>query len=374
MRIAVDALPINNFSGRVVLLGHLRNLASASRGRHSFHVFHHAGNRDLCRDLGDNVEWIECPVGSRWTRRLVWQLLRMNGRLRRLRADLLISTSGALVPGVVIPQLVLAQNPWCFFPDFHRSFFDRCKAWLQRFGYRRAQRRAEAIFYLSRYLASAYHDNAGTEPRRSEILYVGVDSSFFSSPGDSCSFEQRTLEIVTVSVFARHKAVEDIVAALKTLHLRGVAARLALVGPWADGDYRLEIETLIDKAELSQYVTITGSVSEQTMIEHYKRARVFCLLSRCESFGIPAVEAQLFGTPCVVADVCAPPEIAGPGGIVVPVGDIEAAASALQRLLCDFSAWTDASARALANADRFRWARVSEPLVRYLDERGRVGR
>jgi glycosyltransferase involved in cell wall biosynthesis len=374
MRIAIDALPINNFSGRVVLRGHLRNLASASIGRHSFHVFHHAGNRDLCRDLGDNVEWIECPVDSRWTRRMAWQLLRMNGHLRRLRADLLISTSGALVPGVGIPQVVLAQNPWCFFPDFHRSLADRCKAWLQRFGYRQAQRRAEAIFYLSPYLASAYRDNANGEPRRSEILYVGVDSSFFSSPDDSCSFEQRTLEIVTVSVFARHKAVEDIVAALKALHVRGVAARLALVGPWADSDYRLEIETLIDKSELTQYVTITGAVSEQTMIEHYNRARAFCLLSRCESFGIPAVEAQLFGTPCVVADVCAPPEIAGPGGIVVPVGDIEAAASALQRLLTDHTAWSDASVRAMENVERFRWARVSEPLVRYLDERGRVVR
>ncbi len=368
MRIAVDALPINNFSGRVVLLGHLRNLAVASRGRHSFHVFHHAGNRDLCRDLGDNVEWVECPVGSRWTRRLAWQLLRMNGRLRRLRADLLISTSGALVPGVGIPQLVLAQNPWCFFPDFHRSFFDRCKAWLQRYGYRRAQRQARAIFYLSCYLSSAYRDNAGTEPQRSEILYVGVDSALFSTIGDFHSFEQRELEIVTVSVFARHKAIEDIVAAVEKLHIRGVAARLTLVGPWADDGYRSEIETKIIAAGLSEYVAVAGPVDEKTMIEHYKQARVFCLLSRCESFGIPAVEAQLFGTPCVVADVCAPPEIAGPGGIIVPLGDIEAAASGLQRLLVDRMEWSAASKRALENVERFRWARVSEPLIRYLNE------
>jgi glycosyltransferase involved in cell wall biosynthesis len=94
---------------------------------------------------------------------------------------------------------------------------------------------------------------------------------------------------------------------------------------------------------------------------------VFCLLSGCESFGIPAVEAQLFGTPCVVADVCAPPEIAGPGGEVVPAGDPLAAAKALAPLLVDASAWQAASSRALANVERFRWSRVSTPLMEFFD-------
>jgi len=373
MRIAVDALPINNFSGRHVLLGHLRNLAIAGRGRHSFHVFHHAGNKDLRRDLGDNVEWIECPVDNRWTRRLAWQFLRMNGQLRRIQADLLISTSGAMVPGVDTPQLVLAQNPWCFFSEFHTSLADRCKAWLQRIGYRRAQRKAEAIFFLSGYLQSAYGDNAGQSSRRGEIVYVGVDNGLFGVSSAVRSFQQRDLEIVTVSVMARHKAVEDVIAALGKLHQWGVTARLALVGPWADADYRREIEAKIDGAGLGAYVTITGAVDENALIEHYTRARVFCLLSRCESFGIPAIEAQLFGTPCVVADACAPPEIAGPGGTITPLRDVEAAAKALHVLLTSSEAWADASGRALENVGRFRWAKVSEPLIRYLDERERAG-
>ncbi len=372
MRVAVDALSITNFSGKRVLLGHLANLAAEGRGRHSFHVFHHEANRHLRSELGANVEWIECEgAGSRWPRRLLWQTVAFNRALRDSGAELLISTSGSLLPGISIPQIVLAMNPWCFWPEFHRSAADRVKAMLQRHGYRRAQRGARAVFYLSEYLGSAYAANAGGPPRGGGTAYTGVDDGVFASTGQAPDFNERHVEVLVVSVMARHKAIEDVVDAFARLPGRGVEARLALVGPWPDAGYRGEIEARITRAGLADQVTITGQVDDETLAAHYRRARAFCLLSRCESFGIPAVEAQLYGTPCVVADTCAPPEIAGPGGIVVPVGDIDAAADALARLLTDEAAWREASQRALANVERFRWSKVSKPLVDFLDSCGR---
>ncbi|GHC05550.1 glycosyltransferase [Thermomonas carbonis] len=370
MRIAVDALPINNFSGRNVLAGHLRNLAAAAAGRHSFHVFHHAGNRDIRRDLGSHVEWIEIgAVGTGWARRLCWQQVAMQARLDEVSADLLLSTSGALVPGVRTPQMVMAQNPWCFFPQFHATATDRVKARLQRHGYRNAQHRAAAMFYLSDYMARIYADNAGRPPRHGETVLVGADDGMFDAAASEPlpTFEERAAEILTVSVMTPHKSVEDVLDALGLLHQRGVEARLSLVGPWSDESYRAAIEQRIAEQGLSRSVTITGGVSDAELEAHYRRARVFCLLSRCESFGIPAVEAQVFGTPCVVADVCAPPEIAGPGGVAVAAARIDLAADALQPLLMDVVAWERASQRALENAERFRWARLSRPIIDFID-------
>ncbi len=353
-----------------MLLGHLRNLATAGRTGQRFLVLHHAGNRDLKCDLGDNVEWIECAgAGSGWLRRSMWELLFAHRVLRRLGADVVLSLSGSLMPGVRLPQVVLAQNPWCFFPQFHLSISERVKAALQRFGYRRAQRSAEAVFYLSDYLASEYSDNARAPARAGGTLHVGVAEELFSAPMAPKRFDQRDIDVLTVSVMTRHKAIEDVIDSLQLLHAREIMATLWLVGPWSEPDYRAEIEARVRSAGLSQFVTITGGVSEASLHEHYGRAKVFCLLSRCESFGIPAIEAQTFGTPCVVADACAPPEIAGPGGIVAPLGDIEAAADALARLVCDEAAWTKASAAASSNAQRFRWSEVSQPIVRYFARR-----
>ena len=371
MRVGVDALSITNFSGARVLLGHLANLGRAGRGRHSFHVFHHAGNRGLRRDLGDNVEWIECAgAGTNWPRRLAWQALAFGPALRKARVQLLLASSGSLVPGVGVPQVVLAMNPWCFWPEFHRSAGERLKAAMQRHGYRRAQRDAAAVFCLSDYLASEYRRNAGVPPRAGGTLYCGVDDGPFSATGPAPRFAERQMEVLCVSVMARHKRIEDVVDALGQLHQDGLPARLALVGPWPDADYRREIEARIAAAGIGGRVEVTGAVSDADLARHYQRARVFCLLSGCESFGIPAVEAQLFGTPSVVADVCAPPEIAGPGGEVVPPRDPRAAALALAPLLGDEPTWAAASRRALANVERFRWARVSAPLSQFLDEFG----
>jgi glycosyltransferase involved in cell wall biosynthesis len=262
------------------------------------------------------------------------------------------------------------MNPWCFWPEFHRTAAERVKAAMQRHGYRRAQHNAAAVFCLSDYLASEYRRNAGTPPRAGGTLYTGVDDGVFARPGPTPGFTERKMEVLCVSVMARHKRIEDVVDALRDLHREGVPARLALVGPWPDPEYRGEIQARIHELGLDEAVEIAGSVSDAQLAIHYARARAFCLLSGCESFGIPAVEAQLFGTPSVVADVCAPPEIAGPGGEVVPPQDARSAARALAPLLTDETAWSEASGRALANVERFRWSRVSAPLVEFVDAFG----
>lgn len=293
----------------------------------------------------------------------------MQHALDAIGADLLLSTSGALVPGVTTPQLVFAQNPWCFFPQFHVGLADRLKARLQRHGYAKAQRGAAAMLYLSDFMARIYADNAGCAPQQGATVLVGVDDRMFAAadaaplPG----FAERAPEIVLVSVMTPHKSVEDVIDALALLHSRGVESRLALVGPWSDRAYRASIEARIARLGLTSAVEIAGKVTDDVLMDHYRRARVFCLLSRCESFGIPAVEAQVFGTPCVVANVCAPPEIAGPGGVVVPAGEIALAADALQPLLSDAGAWRAASGHALQNAERFRWQRLSGPISDFID-------
>ena len=367
MLIAIDTLPINNLSGRHVVSGHLANLARALCGRHRFLVLHHSGNRDLRRDLGDQVEWLEVTAaGPDWMGRLLWQSVRLHGLLTRLGVGLVISTSGALIPGVRLPQLVLAQNPWCYFPQFHRTLADRVKAYLQRVGYRAAQRRARGLFYLSEFVARRYRDDAGCASTWGQVLYVGVDEATFDAARDRKGFAERELEVVTVSVMTPHKAIEDVVRVMAKVRAAGVPARLALVGPWSDDGYRAKIEALIAHLGLGAQVTITGQVTTGQLHSHYARARVFCLLSRCESFGIPAVEAQCFGTPSVVADVCAPPEVAGPGGCVVPPAALDATADTLLALLTDQDTWQTYSDRALENAERFRWSRVSEPLIAFL--------
>ncbi|MFN2287091.1 MAG: glycosyltransferase, partial [Chromatocurvus sp.] len=68
---------------------------------------------------------------------------------------------------------------------------------------------------------------------------------------------------------------------------------------------------------------------------HYARASVAVVPSLYEGFGLPAGEAMACGVPVVASDAGALPEIVGDAGLLVPPGDADALAQAIDALLGD---------------------------------------
>ena len=367
MRVAFNGLSVDNLSGRHVFLGHLRQVIAASAGQQRHLLLHHAGNRDLAVALGSSMDAVECPPATRsWRTRWWWESSALPRLLQQHGAQALFSPAGVRSAQVKVPQLVLAQNPWCLVPEVHNGLADRIKALAQRAAYRDAQKSAELMLYNSVYMQRIYEANAGRDAKASRLLLQGLDDDNFAAGEGAPGFAERRMEVLLVSVMARHKVIEHVVEAVAVLRRRGLEADLKLVGPWADDSYQQFIRQRIVELGLERHAIIVGKVSREQLFQHYAQARVFCLLSPCESFGIPAVEAQAFGTPCVVANRGAPPEIAGPGGVVVPAGDIEAAADALAPLLQLAAAWEERSQAARVNVQRFRWERCSQPLLDWM--------
>ena len=134
------------------------------------------------------------------------------------------------------------------------------------------------------------------------------------------------LVIITVG---RYKKVKNHALLIKAFALvrEKVTAKLYIVG---DGDLRSEYETLIESLNLQQDVVLTGFVNDPSA--YYTHADLFVLSSDYEGFGNVIVEAMDAGTPIVATDCeCGPREIleGGKYGTLVPVGDIEALASAM---------------------------------------------
>ena len=112
-----------------------------------------------------------------------------------------------------------------------------------------------------------------------------------------------------------------------------------------------------------EWVEITGRVSRDELYRHYSEAKVFCLMSACESFGIPAAEAQAFGTPVVASQDCAIPEVCAGAGLFGPSGDVAWTANALTQMLSDDTVWQRSSQTAIDNARVLRWDRCAQPLL-----------
>ncbi len=366
MRVLVNALSIGSLSGRHVLYGHLRQLAQWTADTHEYLVLHAPHEPPPASVSFANVTWKPAPQAAvHWMTRSVWETWELPSWITRHGCDLYFTPNGTVLPRCSVPQISLAQNPWCLMPGIPHTWAEQAKARLQQSAYRHAFRHASLMVYNSQHMRDLYRENArGASEGRACIAYQGVnDDTFAAAMAARDQFARQPHTIVSVSTMARWKGAETLVRALHQLHQRGVEARLRLVGSWPHRDYEQLVRSEIERLRLREYVTIVGEVSVEELHQEYASARVFALMSRCESFGIPAVEAQAFGTPVVGATGCAMPEIGGDGGMFGPPGDPKIAADLLEPLLTNDAAWSALSQRALVNVERFRWDQCSRPLL-----------
>ncbi len=361
MNVLVNALSVTNLSGRHVLMGHLRQLAQWTQGAHRFLILHHAANADTCEDLGPHVTWLSCPAYTRtWLPRLAWERACIPHLIKKHRMELFFTPAGIGVPGLAIPQVVFCQNPWALV-DLPRTLGQSVKAALQRHAYRQTVHYADMMVFNSHYMLKAYTQNAGREPRIARVAYQALAESTVAA---ATIVDRNPYQVVSVSAMAPHKGAEITVQAIAEVRrLTGLPVTLEMAGPWPDEAYRRRIEDLVVTLDLGDAVMLRGKVSRETLHQLYAESTVFCLMSRCESFGIPAIEAQAFGTPVVSSNCCAIPEVCGPGGLYPHPDDVSATAQALVSLLTERVTWEHYSAMARDNAARYRWEICSRPLL-----------
>jgi glycosyltransferase involved in cell wall biosynthesis len=333
-------------------------------------VLFNDSNRDMCGDLGPNVEWCECPgYTAHWMGRSTWELTHLSRLAAKRKCDFLFTPAGTVVPGFSLPQVSFAQNPWCLVGGVDRGARGEIKALLQRRAYRQAVNRAAMMVYNSHFMQAAYHANAAAAARRSEVVYQALDDSTFDRARAARAAVARTsLQVLSVSAWGSHKGAETVVRAIATVRERHrIPVMLVLAGSWPDSAYERRVRSLIHQLGMDDHVQILGYVSRDRLESLYAGSRVFTLMSHCESFGIPAVEAQAFGTPVVSSNCCAIPEICGAGGRFPEAGDAEATADALALLLEDEQEWENLSNAARENASRFRWDDCSRDLLKMFE-------
>jgi glycosyltransferase involved in cell wall biosynthesis len=153
------------------------------------------------------------------------------------------------------------------------------------------------------------------------------------------------------------KGFDLLIEAFALLRHRFPQLSLVILG---EGSGRSELERLIAARGLQSAVYMPGTVEQPHAI--LQQAGIFVLPSRFEGFPNALCEAMACGLPVVAADCrCGPREIIrnDVDGLLVPVGDIEALAGAMQRLMLDRSLQERLAAQAPSVVDRFSMARVT---------------
>ncbi len=187
------------------------------------------------------------------------------------------------------------------------------------------------------------------------VIPEGVDARF--SPAASPPAPDAAPTILYVGRFDPYKNVPLLVEAFAAVRARVPQARLRLVGT-PDPRYP-EARQRAEALGVKDAVDWTGYVNDAALVEAYRGAAVFALPSRCEGFGLTALEALACGTPVVCSTGGSLPEVVGEAALTVPPDDRAALTGALVRVLTDPALAARLRAAGPTRAATFSWARAA---------------
>lgn len=185
-----------------------------------------------------------------------------------------------------------------------------------------ALKHADLVLAVSNFTKS--EAMARARPKKIVVLYNAVDTDKFRP---ATSNEKREDTVVTVATgfgdTIKLKGLDVFIKAAEILP----DVKFIILG--LNDENKQALKGMISSGNVNLY----GYMSQEELLTHFQKAKVYCQLSYRESFGLATAEAMACGCIPVVTDRGALPEVVGDTGIYVPYGDEKAIAAGIKKAL-----------------------------------------
>jgi glycosyltransferase involved in cell wall biosynthesis len=202
-----------------------------------------------------------------------------------------------------------------------------------------ARKMADARFTatVSDYNVTFLKSLVNGHPARIELVRNGIDMTRFVPPRH---YPDGPFRILTVARLVEKKGIPILVNACRILRDRGLDFRCDIIGK---GAMRADLERMIRESNLSDRVKLLGPLPQQEIVRHYQHAHLLalpCIVGEDgnrDGLPVSIIEALACGVPVVSTPVTGIPEVVRDGinGLMVPEGDSEKLADAIQRVMLD---------------------------------------
>jgi glycogen(starch) synthase len=174
---------------------------------------------------------------------------------------------------------------------------------------------------------------AGAPQAHIHLIMNGADLRRFSPQSEAGQPYGPKMIFACRQLFPR-KGIRFLIDAAAQLRARHPELRLMIAG---DGFERPELEQQAARLGIGDVTTFLGWVANADLPQYFRACAVLVMPSLEEGFGIPAAEAMGCEAPVVATDAGGLPEVVEHGvtGLIVPKGDADAMAQAIDRLLSD---------------------------------------
>jgi glycosyltransferase involved in cell wall biosynthesis len=296
--------------------------------------------------------------------------------VRRSRLDLFHAPAyTAPLRGYTPVVLTIHDVSYARRPEFYAHRSGRLRQWF----YRRSAMLAARIITDSEFsrgeIVAAYRIPASRialvplgvdsrfQPRSSQPTALGPDAGAMES-ADRCA-GRRVRPPYALHVGDLHPRRDAASALRAIIRVRSratvpAASRLQFVCAGQDGGTAADLRAQCASSGDSNALVLLGPVPEEELVALYQDAVALVYPSRYEGFGLPVLEAMACGVPVVAARAGAIPEVLGDAGVLVPCGDSDAIADAIELMLADHDRRSDLRARGIARAASFSWDRTAQ--------------
>lgn len=286
-----------------------------SKKGYNFFVAFITGNEDLMDPPLKNVPFTFIDNPKQWLKIL---------KFFRIKKFDIIHSNFA----VPIPFLLFARKPIIFTchglpqPWLEVGFKEKFLYTIEKLAFPIGVKNATKVVSVSKFVQRQI---ASTHNVHSQVIYHGIEPSIYQgAKADKVEFKRllginpEEKIILYVGKLHPYKDPLTLVKSFSIIAKKQSKTKLILVG---EGNLHRRILELVENLKVSDKISIRSQLKFDELILLYRAADVFVLPSINEAFGIVILEAMASGTPCVVSDSGACPELIQNCGLSFRCGD-----------------------------------------------------
>jgi len=285
----------------------------------------------------------------------IWFNWSVTNALKKYKIDLFFSPDGYLSLRTGIPQIGVIHD--LNFEHFPEDLPKRPLKYLKKY-FPLFAKKAKHLLTVSEFSKQDIVEQYNVDPDKITVAYNSANA-IFKPQSDSIKakirddYTEGEPYFVYVGAIHARKNIQRLIKAFKLYKSQYESkTKLLIVGEalW---------ENLIAKGDNADIV-YTGHVQFEKLVQIIGSARVLCLVSYFEGFGIPLVEAMQSGVPVLAGDLTALPEVVGKAGILVDPLNVEAISNGIRVLDADQDLRAQLILKGFAQSEKFSWERTAK--------------
>lgn len=367
MKIGIDARPLSKKITGIGIYVYeiIKNLNAMGEENCLQYVLY--SNSDINIDFKLNKNWeiriLNFPVGTVWLNTI------MPFYLLKDKLDVFWGTSQILPIVKCNIKMVLTVH------DLALLKYDvgtRYNQIIQRVLLKNSCISADRIITVSKSTKNDLIGTFGMKSKKIDVIYPGASDVLAPISLDLAKkilkdkYKIQDKYILYLGTIEPRKNINTIIKAFKIAKRnKSFDCKLVLVGGlgWKYAD----MFRIIKRLKLKDDIIMTGYIDTSDKIYFYNACEFFVFPSIYEGFGIPLLEAMKCGKPVITADVSSMPEVVGDAGLMIDRSqDYKELAVKFLYLYFNDTLKSNLSAKALAQSDKFSYAKCAEKVLRIL--------